>query len=175
MTCTGPGNVSKKAAPGSVAVAGGRMAVLMNPQSESLQPAMLGGIGSGLGAGPGTPKLLIILLAPVLVTTPDAVEFVMVPVLVPAKPPTVLLAPVLVTTPEAVESVMVPALAPTKPPAALVPATVTLPLACEPVMAPPTELDATSPPAMLASPVCTLPVATDERIVPELLPTKPPA
>src|SRR5215470_18677516 len=42
-------------------------------------------------------------------------------------------------------------------------------------MAPLTELDATSPPAMLASPACTLPRATDERIVPELLPTKPPA
>src|SRR6516162_5971407 len=91
------------------------------------------------------------------------------------KAPTVLLAPVLVTAPEAVESVMVPALAPTKPPPTLVPATVTLPLACEPVMAPPTELDAASPPAMLASPACTLPRATDERIVPELLPTKPPA
>src|SRR6516162_3764291 len=116
-----------------------------------------------------------VLLAPVLVTAPEAVESVMVPVLTPAKPPTVLLAPVLLTAPEAVEAVMAPALAPTKPPAALVPATVTLPLACEPVMTPPTELDATSPPAMLASPVCTLPVATDERIVPELLPTKPPA
>ena len=70
---------------------------------------------------------------------------------------------------------MAPTLAPTKPPAALVPATVTLPLACELVMMPPTELDATSPPAMLASPACTLPRATDDRIVPELLPTKPPA
>src|SRR5262247_4176913 len=124
MTCTGPGIDSKKAAPGSVAVGGGRMAVLMNPQSASLQPAMLGGIAGGLGAGPGTPKLLIILLAPVLVTTPDPVEFV--------------LAPVLVTVPEAVEAVMAPALVPTKPPATLVPATVTLPLACEPVMTPPT-------------------------------------
>src|SRR6516165_516077 len=166
MTCTGPGNVSKKAAPGSVAVAGGRMAVLMNPQSESLQPAMIDGIVGGVGTTPP----LTVLLAPVLVTTPKPVEFVMVPVLVPTKPPTVLLAPLLVTAPEAVASVMVPvlvpakpptvllapvpatapeavegvmapALAPTKPPAALVPATVTSPLACEPVMAPPTELD----------------------------------
>src|SRR5215467_10732749 len=119
MTCTGPGSVSKKAAPGSIAVAGGRMAVLMNTQSASLQPAMLGGIAGGLGAGPGTPKLLIILLAPVLVTTPEPVEFVMVPVLVPTSAPTVLLAPVLVTAPEAVESVMVPALVPTKPPTVL--------------------------------------------------------
>jgi hypothetical protein len=44
----------------------------------------------------------------------------MVPVLVPAKPPTVLLAPVPATAPEAVEARMAPALAPTKPPAALV-------------------------------------------------------
>src|SRR5262245_15959371 len=129
MTCTGPGKVSKKGGAGSVAVAGGRMAVLMNPQSASLQPAMLGGIAGGLGAGPGTPKLLIILLAPVLVTTPEPVEFVMVPVLVPTSAPTVLLAPVLVTAPEAVESVMVPALAPTKPPPTLAAPTVTLPLA----------------------------------------------
>src|SRR6516225_2092362 len=175
MTCTGPGSVSKKAAPGSVAVAGGRMAVLMNPQSASLQPAMLGGIAGGLGAGPGTPKLLIILLAPVLVTTPDPVEFVMVPVLVPAKPPTVLLAPVPATAPEAVEPVMVPALSPTKPPATLVEATVTLPLAWELVMVPLTELEATSPPAVLVSPVCTLPRATEDTIVPELLPINPPA
>src|SRR5262244_3618005 len=137
MTCTGPGSVSKKAAPGSIAVAGGRMAVLMNPQSASLQPAMLGGIAGGLGAGPGTPKLLIILLAPVLVTTPDPVESVMVPVLVPAKPPTVLLAPVLVTVPEAVESAMTPVLAPTKPPTVLsAPELLTVPEAVEAVMVP---------------------------------------
>src|SRR5262249_59306187 len=79
------------------------------------------------------------------------------------------------TDPEGGEAVMAPALVPTKPPATLVPATVTLPLACEPVMTPPTALDATSPPAVLPSPACTLPTATDERIVPELLPTKPPA
>jgi hypothetical protein len=70
-----------------------------------------------------------LLLAPGLVTTPEPVEFVMVPVLVPTKAPTVLLAPVLVTAPEAVESVMVPALAPTKPPPTLAAPTVTLPLA----------------------------------------------
>src|SRR6516162_319629 len=120
-------------------------------------------------------KAPTVLFAPLLVTALEAVESAMVPPLAPTKPPTMLLTPVLLTAPEAVEAVMAPALAPTKPPAALVPATVTLPLACEPVMTPPTELDATSPPAMLASPVCTLPVATDERIVPELLPTKPPA
>src|SRR5262245_3391522 len=57
-----------------------------------------------------------VLLAPVLVTTPEAIEFVIVPVLTPTKPPTVLLAPVLVTAPAAVEFVMVPALSPTNPP-----------------------------------------------------------
>src|SRR6266516_2167216 len=206
MTCTDPGSDSKKAAAGSVAVAAGRMAVLMNPQSGSLQPAMLDGIAGGLGAGPSTlsTKPLTVLLAPVLVTTPEPVEFVMVPVLVPtkaptvllapvlvtapeavesvmvpvlvpAKPPTVLLAPVLVTAPEAVEAVMAPALVPTKPPATLSAPTVTLPLACELVMVPLTEFEATRPPAMLPSPACTLPVATDKRIAPELLPTKPPA
>src|SRR6266404_5868170 len=108
-------------------------------------------------------------------TTPKPIEFVMVSVLVPTNTPTMLSAPVLVTAPEAVEPVMTPALAPTKPPATLSAPTVTLPLACEPVLAPLTELEATSPPAMLPSPVCTSPVATDERIVPELLPTKPPA
>src|SRR5262249_8220556 len=117
MTCTGPGSDSKKAAAGGVAVAGGRMAVLMNPQSGSLQPAMFDGIAGGLGAGPGTPKSLTTLLAPVLVTTPDPVEFVMMPVLVPTNAPTVLLSPVLVTAPEAVESAMVPPLAPPNPPA----------------------------------------------------------
>src|SRR5215475_11142730 len=124
MTCTGPGSDWKKAAAGR------------NP------PAMLVGIAGGLE------------------TTP---------------PVTVLLAPGLVTAPEAVESVMVPALAPTKPPATLAAPTVTLPLACELVMVPLTEFEATSPPAMLPSPACTLPVATDKRIAPELLPTKPPA
>src|SRR6516162_11084596 len=142
-------------------------APLLVPAPEAVESAMV---------PPLTPtKPPTVLLAPELLTAPEAVESEIVPVLAPTKPPTVLLAPVLLTAPEAVEAVIAPALAPTKPPAALVPATVTLPLACEPVMTPPTELDATSPPAMLASPVCTLPVATDERIVPELLPTKPPA
>jgi hypothetical protein len=171
MTCTEPGSDSKKAAGGTVAVDGGRMAVLMNPQSGSLQPAMLVGTAGGLETTPP----VTVLLAPVLVTTPEPVEFVMVPVLVPTKAPTVLLAPVLVTAPEAVDSVMVPALAPTKPPPTLAAPTVTLPLACELVMVPLTEFEATSPPAMLPSPACTLPVATDKRIAPELLPTKPPA
>ena len=75
----------------------------MNPQSGSLQPAMLDGIAGGLETTP-----LTVLLAPVLVTTPKPVEFVMVPVLVPTNAPTVLLSPVLVTGPDAVESAMVP-------------------------------------------------------------------
>src|SRR5262249_23229716 len=130
MTCTGPGSDSKKAAGGSVAVDGGRMAVLMNPQSGS-QPAMLDGIAGGLESTPPVTGLL----APVLVTTPKPVEFVMVPVLVPTNAPTVLLAPVLVTAPEAVESVMVPPLAPTKPPTVLsAPVLVTAPEAVESAM-----------------------------------------
>src|SRR6266478_6092219 len=107
MTCTGPGSDSKKAAPGSVAVAGGRMAVLMSPQSGSLQPAMIDAI-----AGEVDVVLLVVppvpppvLLAPVLVTAPEAVESAMLPALAPTNAPTMLLAPVLVTTPEAVESV----------------------------------------------------------------------
>src|SRR5262249_13881195 len=149
MTCTGPGSDWKKAAAGR------------NP------PAMLVGIAGGLETTPP----VTVLLAPVLVTTPEPVEFVMVPVLVPTKAPTMLLAPVLGTAPDAYESVMVQALPPTRPPATLAARTVTLPLACELVMVPLTEFEAPSPPAMLPSPACTLPVATDKRIAPELLPT----
>src|SRR5215472_16800745 len=154
MTCTGPGSDARSSGEN-----GGKDVDAVPPLVPPVD---------------GEPPVMV-LLAPVLVTRPEPVEFVMVPVLVPTKAPTVLLAPVLVTAPEAVESVMLPALAPTKPPPTLAAPTVTLPLACEPAIAPLTELDATSPPAMLASPVCTLPAATDERIVPTLLPTKPPA
>src|SRR6266516_2706357 len=177
MTCTDPGSDSKKAAAGSVAVAAGRMAVLMNPQSGSLQPAMLDGIAGGLGAGPSTlsTKPLTVLLAPVLVTTPEPVEFVMVPVLVPTNAPTVLLAPVLVTAPEAVESVMVPALAPTKPPTVLsAPVLVTAPEAVESAMTP--VLAPTKPPIVLLAPVLlTAPEAVEAVMAPALVPTKPPA
>src|ERR1700704_1224450 len=38
-----------------------------------------------------------------------------------------------------------------------------------------TEFDATRPPALLPSPACTLPKARDDRMVPELSPTSPPA
>src|SRR5262249_58603982 len=96
------------------------------------------GVAGGWARAPTPPVTstnpLTVLLAPGLVTTPEPVEFVMVPVLVPTKAPTRLLAPVLVTAPEAVESVMLPALAPTKPPPTLAAATVTLPLACEPAI-----------------------------------------
>ena len=83
-------------------------------------------------------KSPMVLLAPVLVTTPEAVESAMVPALVPAKPPspsTVLLAPELLTAPEAVESAMVPPLAPTKPPMVLLaPELLTAPEAVESAM-----------------------------------------
>src|SRR5262245_56683554 len=168
MTCTGPGSDSKKAAAGRggmpvLEIVGGLDAEPTPPVPSTNPLTLL------------APVLLTVLLAPGLVTTPEPVEFVMVPVLVPTKAPTVLLAPVLVTAPEAVEFVMVPALAPTKPPPTLAAPMVTLPLACEPVITPLTELEATSPPAVLASPACTVPRATDDRIIPELLPTKPPA
>src|SRR4029453_4586491 len=122
MTCTGPGSDSKKAAAGSVAVAGGRLPVLRPPPSGSLQPAMIdGNAGEVEVVPPVVPPVSPppVLLPPVLVTTPEPVEFVMVAVLVPTRAPTVLLAPVLMTAPEAVESAMVPALAPTKPPTVL--------------------------------------------------------
>ena len=116
-----------------------------------------------------------VLLAPVLVTTPEAVEFVIVPVLAPAKPPTVLLAPELVTAPEAVESAMVPALAPTKPPTVLLaPALVTVPEAVESVIVP--VLAPTKPPMVLLAPaLLTAPAAVESVMVPSLAPTKPPA
>src|SRR6516162_9081365 len=154
MTCTGPGSVSKKAAPGRVAVAGGRMAVLMNPQSESLQPAMIDGIVGGAGTTPAP----TVLLAPVLVTAPEPVESAMLPPLAPTKPPTVLLAPLLVTAPEAVASVMVPVLVPAKPPTVLfAPVPATAPDAVEPVMVP--ALSPTKPPATLVEATVTLPLA----------------
>src|SRR3954463_15112107 len=37
------------------------------------------------------------------------------------------------------------------------------------------ELDATRPPALLPSPACTFPNAVDDRMAPELSPTRPPA
>src|SRR5262249_51404519 len=85
-------------------------------------------------------------------------------------------------------SEMMSSLAPTNPPATLPVPTPTLPPACEPLMktllkygdAPALMqmahgvLEPTSPPARLALPACTSPLAMDDRIVPELLPTKPP-
>src|SRR6266540_1507278 len=139
------------------------------------------------------------------VTALDVLEPRIVPPLRPTKPPTMLFAPVLVTGPEDVEKIIKPGLAwvsapmkppptPAKPPARLPAPTLTLPLACASAMravlkygAPSAfmqlaqlrllddELDPTSPPALLPLPACTLPVAVDERIVPELSPTNPPA
>src|SRR5262249_55068879 len=113
MTCTGPGSDARSSGEN-----GGK--------DVDAVPPLVPPVGGG---GDGTPMKLMVLLAPVLVTTPEPVEFVMVPVLVPPKAPTVLLARVLVTAPEALESVMLPALAPTKPPPTLAAPTVTFPLA----------------------------------------------
>src|SRR5262245_49370588 len=137
------------------------------------------------------------LFAPVLVTGPEEVDRMITPGLsllsAPTNPPSTLLLPPL-TAPVAELSEMMPSLAPANPPATLPAPTLTLPPACEPLMsallkyAAPSpfpqlmqlkllarELEPTNPPAVLALPACTLPVATDDRIVPELSPTKPPA
>src|SRR5215472_4477699 len=109
MTCTGPGSDARSSGEN-----GGKDVDAVPPVDGV--PPLVPPVGGGVD---GTPMKLMVLLAPVLVTTPEPVEFVMVPVLVPTKAPTVLLAPVLVTATEALESVMLPALAPTKPPTAL--------------------------------------------------------
>src|SRR5262245_49750415 len=132
-----------------------------------------------------------ILFAPVLVTGPAEVDRVIRPGLsllsAPMNPPSTLLPPPL-TAPVAELSEIMPSLAPANPPARLPAPTLTLPPACEPLMktllkygdaSPLTQvaqgvLEPTSPPARLALPACTSPVATDDRIVPELSPTKPP-
>src|SRR5262249_16667259 len=138
------------------------------------------------------------LFGPVLVTGPDAVDEEMEPTVLPRlnapmNPPRMLLPPPL-TAPVAEPCVMTPSLAPANPPSKLPVPTLTLPLAPESTMravlkyADPStlpqpeqlklldaELDATSPPARLPLPACTLPPAVEDKIVPELLPTKPPA
>src|SRR5262245_48841226 len=167
MTSTGRDSEASKSAEngGKSWDVGGRMPVLANPQSGSMQP---GGIVGELG------NPLTMLLAPVLMTTPEPVEFVMVPVLVPNKAPTVLLAPLLLTAPDAVESVMAPVLAPAKPPTTLLsPVLLTAPVVLESVMTP--ALVPTKPPTVLLAPVLvTAPEATEAVMVPVLLPTKPP-
>src|SRR3954469_575240 len=135
------------------------------------------------------------LLGPVLVTDPPAPDERITPaplskLSAPTKPPSTLLPPPS-TLPNAVLLAIRPSPAPTNPPATLVAPTVTSPNACESKMAAvlkngepspfvqplqaKAELDATRPPALLPSPACTLPLATDDWIVPELSPTKPPA
>src|SRR5919201_2106545 len=140
------------------------------------------------------------LLGPVLVTGPDAVDAETEPTPLarlnaPMNPPRMLLPPP-ITAPVAEACVMTPSLAPAKPPAKLPAPTLTLPLACASTMsavlkygAPSAlpqpghmklfeaEFDATNPPAMLPLPACTLLVlpVLDDTIVPELLPTNPPA
>src|SRR6516225_7617060 len=100
MTCTEPGSDASRSSENSgngwdVELDGGRM-----PGPVGIGGAFGGpvGIGGAFG-GPVT-----MLPGPVTVTTPVPVEFVIVPVLVPTKAPTVLFAPLLVTVPEAVES-----------------------------------------------------------------------
>src|SRR5262245_44303331 len=137
------------------------------------------------------------LFGPVLATGPDEVDRMIRPGLsllsTPMNPPRMLLPPP-VTAPLAELSAMRPSLPPASPPARLPAPTLTLPLACPSMMSAVlkygdpspsvqlmqlkflfVELDPTSPPATLPLPVRTLPVAIDERIVPELSPTNPPA
>src|SRR5438128_5817127 len=147
MICTCPGSDWKKSAGGkkatgwtkatggSVAVGGGgRMPVLRNPHSGSLQPARIDGNAGRLDAVVGSLSAMngsTVLPGPPL-AVPVAVELVMVPTgkvepgidpagklmnlaLAPAKPPTALvLAPV--ALPAAEEESMLPKFAPTKPP-----------------------------------------------------------
>src|SRR5438309_1669742 len=111
----------------------------------------------------------------------------------PTNPPSMLLPPPL-TPPAAELSAMTPSLLPASPPAILPAPTLTLPVAWPSMIsavltkAEPSplgqplqlkllkiELEATSPPATLAPPACTSPVAIDDRMVPLLSPTSPPA
>ena len=137
------------------------------------------------------------LFAPLLMTGPEEVEKIIAPGLSllsePTNPPSMLLPPPL-TPPAAELSAMTPSLLPASPPAILPAPTLTLPVAWPSMIsavltkAEPSplgqplqlkllkiELEATSPPATLAPPACTSPVAIDDRMVPLLSPTSPPA
>ena len=137
------------------------------------------------------------LFAPLLATGPEAAEKMIAPGLSllsePTNPPRTLLPPPL-TAPAAELSAMTPSLLPASPPAILPAPTLTLPVAWPSMIsavltkAEPSplgqplqlkllkiELEATSPPATLAPPACTSPVAIDDRMVPLLSPTSPPA
>src|SRR5262245_3333258 len=142
MTCTCPGSDWKKASGGkkvaggsvAIAVGGGRMPVLRNPHSGSLQPARITGNFGRLDAELGSLSAMngsTVLPGPPE-APPVAVELVMVPTgkvepgidpagklmnlaLAPAKPPTALLVlPLAVPADE--EPSMLPKFAPTKPP-----------------------------------------------------------
>src|SRR5262249_30510051 len=123
ITCTGPGSDARSsgenggkdvdAVPPLVPPVDGGPPLV--PPVDGVPP-LVPPVGGGVD---GTPMKLMVLLAPVLVTTPEALESVMLPALAPTKPPTALLAPALLTATEALESLMLPALAPTKPPTAL--------------------------------------------------------
>src|SRR5437870_3337999 len=145
---------------------GGRMPVLANPQSGSMQPA---GIAGELGN-----PVTTVLLAPLLLIAPEAVESVMAPALAPTKPPTTLLSPVLLTAPVALEAVMTPALVPVNPPTVLLaPVLLTAPEAVESVIAP--ALVATKPPIVLFAPMLLFaPDRAEAMTPPALLAATPP-
>src|SRR5262245_16990818 len=125
-----------------------------------------------------------------LPTFPEANEFEIEPRFTAASPPSVV-KPVVpaapVTSPVANAFVIVPLLEPTSPPPLPFDPTLTAPVAqvwpatqgwvgvgaVVPAIVP--KFVATKPPAVLPVPPCTSPVAKEERMVPVLLPTKPPA
>ena len=109
----------------------------------------------------------MLLLAPPE-TAPLAVEFWMVPMLPPTKPPIQLLAPVPVTGPLALEFWIRPSFncKPTKPPRIELLPPVTEPLAWLLLMKPATPA---KPPATLSVPTVTWPVENESMIKPALL------
>src|SRR5262245_30260186 len=122
------------------------------------------------------------LFAPVLVTAPWELEFVISPgpfwkLSAPMNPPNTLLPPP-ATAPIAELATIVPLLVPARPPATLALPTVTLPLANEDVIDPTPRLKTfwpTSPPTRLNAPPLTLPLANESVMVPRLVATSPPA
>src|SRR5262245_5516898 len=117
MTCTGPGSDSKKGAAGSVAVVCVRISVLPGPVGGDdgkldvvlLPPPVL--------PPPVVPPP--VLPPPVLPPPVVPPPVLPPPVLPPPVVPPPVLPPVLMTTPEPVEFVMVPVLVPNKAPTAL--------------------------------------------------------
>src|SRR5450756_683253 len=93
------------------------------------------------------------------VTGPEAPDPLIAPPFAPMKPPTQLFGPLLLTAPEAVEFVIVAAMlvTPTSPPRMLLPPPLTAPVA-ELLLTVP-SLEPVNPPARLAAPTVTPPVA----------------